>query len=138
MSDTHLIYKVALTGTKSTIRTLGIICSEHPRKLLTTEIAKQAKLHRGTVCVSVKELTDLGLIEQTIKPKTEKKRNPTYLYTISQDVDKDELSKILGIKTKSSSKSFEEQVSIVLIRITEEIISLQNQVEELEKREIGN
>lgn len=99
-SDT-LYNQIALLQQKSGLKILYVLYEAYPSRLLTIEIADRADIHRSTVSVHVKDLVELGLVRQDIQAGTEKKFNPTLLFSLNSEIDREALRQIFESKIKS-------------------------------------
>jgi|SanBayMetagenome_1026888.scaffolds.fasta_scaffold16493_2 hypothetical protein len=98
-----LLNKIALLQQKSALKILYVIYDAFPDHLLTLQIADRADIHRSTVSVHVRDLVELGLVKQDVQAGTEKKYNPTYLFSLNPEIDREDLREIFDSKIKSDS-----------------------------------
>lgn len=92
---TSLKQKLGLIQPKSAIKTIYVV-AKASNPMLASEIAEATGLHRGTISGHAKDIVELEIFDSSPVPGTEKKHKPTLMYSLSPDVDKDELFEILS------------------------------------------
>ncbi len=96
-----LLSKIALLQHKSALKILYVIYDAFPDRLLTVQIAERADIHRSTVSIHVKDLVELGFVTQDIRPGTETKYKPSFLFGLNSEIDRKVLHEIFESKSKS-------------------------------------
>ncbi|MCX5982265.1 MAG: hypothetical protein NTY89_10785 [Nostocales cyanobacterium LacPavin_0920_SED1_MAG_38_18] len=92
---TSLKQKLALIQPKSAVKTIYVV-AKASSPMLASEISEATGLHRGTISGHAKDIVEIGIFCSSCVPGTEKKHKPTLMYSLSPDVDKDELFQILS------------------------------------------
>lgn len=142
---------------KTPLKILYILDKYYPKKLQSVEISKLSGIHRTTISVRCKELYELGVIQRDYLSGTEKKINPTYLFSVSKDLkrklknflqlklqldsslaDLDPIkdSESIGLSPSTQAESypedFESQAKLLFAELIEEVRDLRNRVSDLE------
>jgi predicted transcriptional regulator len=101
---------------------------EEGEALLSKDFQEITHLTRAPIQLRLRQMLDAGLVQREIKPGTEAKRMPTYLYRLDPNVPKNILEQVLNIEeskkqgqaSKDSNNSQEAQKEAVLVASTAE------------------
>ena len=112
-------------------------------RVSTGDLQKACGLARSSTLNRLKRLEAKGLVVKCAKTGTEGRKMPHYQFTISDAINKAELTAFLNSRKQSvtsspeidlKSQSFEKQVEIVMIAMAKEINKLKDKVTVLEGR----
>lgn len=79
---------LSLVEGKTPFTILYILDKVYPKKLQASELHKISDIHRTTISGHCKTLYELGVIKRDYLSGTEKKVNPTYLFSVPEDLRK--------------------------------------------------